>query len=52
MLEKVLPGRETVLKTVLDARLVTVDPPTVSVTTEVVKMVEVSVADAALSVIS
>lgn len=46
-----LPGRETVLKTVLYARLVTVDPPAVSVTTEVVKIVEVSVADAALSVI-
>jgi hypothetical protein len=48
----VLPGRETVLNTVLYARLVTVDPPAVSVTTEVVKATEVSVAEAALSVIN
>ena len=39
------------MKTVLYARLVTVDSPAVSVTTEVVRMVEVSVAEAALSVI-
>jgi hypothetical protein len=48
----VLPGRETVLNTVLYARLVTVDPPSVSVTTEVDKTTEVSVAEAALSVMS
>jgi hypothetical protein len=48
----VLPGKETVLNTVLYARLVTVDPPSVSVTTEVDKTTEVSVAEAALSVMS
>jgi hypothetical protein len=48
----VLPGRETVLNTVLYAKLVTVDPPTDSVIVEVDRMVEVSVAEAALSVMS
>jgi hypothetical protein len=41
-----------VLNTVLYARLVTVDPPSVSVTTEIDKTTEVSVAEAALSVTS
>ena len=40
------------MNTVLYARLVTVDPPTVSVTTKVVKTTDVSVAEAALSVIN
>jgi hypothetical protein len=48
----VLPGRETVLNTVLYAKVVTVDPPADSVIVEVDRMVEVSVAEAALSVIS
>lgn len=45
-----LPGRDTVSYLVIYARLVTVDPATVSVIVEVDKMIEVAVASAALSV--